>query len=187
MLPKNTRLLLFLFALGLSLACAPSLSVVAQTPVTTQPPLAGSRAMAIEIATPLIPAIVYEKGSFSSGIAGNTVENYVIITFNVPSTVTKQELGWLEGSDTEFENTGYLPLDTFNELSFRIDGVTGQLILKKATDRKPPAPVNLGPVLFSQPSRSWLFFVAAAVLVIEAAALALVIWRLKTPKRTSRG
>ncbi len=120
--------------------------------------------MAIAIATPYIPEAVQQIGYFINSLAGNTLEGYVIVTFEIPSTVSKQELGWIEGPDTELENTGFLPLDTFNTLSFKIDGSTGVLLLKKAVDREPPL-IYLGPVPVERHNWWWLAVLIAALAV----------------------
>lgn len=139
-------------------------------PAITSPPdpppsMVITRDMAIAIATPYIPQAVQQMGYFINSLAGNTLEGYVIVTFEMSSPVTKQELGWIEGPDTELENTGFLPLATFNTLSFKIDGSTGVLLLKKAVDREPPPPIYLGPVPVERHNRWWLAVLIAALAV----------------------
>jgi hypothetical protein len=183
MLPRNTGLVSFLVAMVLIVTCGPVLSVSAQTPppVTTRPPepsFAVTRDMAIAIATPFIPVSVQAKGSFYPGFAGNIIQQYVIVTFVIPSNVTRQELGWQEGPDTEFENTGYLPFDTFNELSFKIYGITGELILKKATDRKPFTRIIMGPYWCDERNPwQWPLVVASTLAAVFLIAFLLIMRR----------
>ncbi len=157
----------------------------AQTPppVTTLPLFTSFRDIAIAVATPLIPESVQAKGSFSPGLAGNTLENYVIVTFVIPSNVTRQELGWQEGPGTEFENTGYLPFETFNELSFKIDGTTGALILKKAADRFRTSGVTFRRTPPND-SLAWALIAAVAVAVAGLVVVLLIMHRRRSTDAT---
>jgi len=154
---------------------------------TTLPPFPTDLNKFIAIAKPYVPIEVFNRGYFYNGLAGNTKDNYVIVTFKMGSTVTKQELGWQDGPDTKFTNAGYLPPDTFNELQFKIDVATETLILKEAIDRAPGPVIYLGPGPTPNPlANIWLWPMIAASVVLIGAIIAL--WsalRLKRSKNVT--
>lgn len=122
-----------------------------------------------------IPENILSRGYFNWFSYSDSV---MTLVFEVPGTVTLKELGWQEGTDTEIENTGALPSGTFIELSFQINGYTGEILSKKASDNTLPLPdpplITLGP---GPGEKVW--WQNAVVLAGTIIALALGLWILR--------
>jgi hypothetical protein len=114
------------------------------TPPPTTSPFAITQDAAIGIARGMVPPNLKNTVNLSA-VGTHFQEGYFDVKFEISPAVTLGELGWQEGPGTELENTGLLPVGTFRQLSFRIDGMTGDVILKKASDLYLPprrAPVD---------------------------------------------
>jgi hypothetical protein len=107
----------------LHISCAPATQ-------TAVPPISEDKA--ILIAATNVPYSVIRDSAIVTLLDGN---NWVVY-FILPEkpVVTKNELEWPEGPDTKFENQGILPADTFGLLMFSVDGNTGDILSRDASD-----------------------------------------------------
>ena len=147
-----------------------------QSPVPIVTPLE-----ARDIASSQIPQDVLAKGFHNST---QYIDPLWHIVFVIPAGTNSQSLGWRQGPGTVLENTGELPQDTFVEIQFEIDGATGNVLLKKATDHRtliqPGPEITLGPVNEEQPL--WQYMIVVSVGLLIAALLV----RLIANQRTRR-
>lgn len=91
-----------------------------------------SQDKAIIIAATNVPYSVIRHSSVTTRLDGNNWVVYFLLPDN--TIVTKNELGWAEDPDTKFENQGMLPADTFRLLMFSVDGNTGDILSREASD-----------------------------------------------------
>ena len=183
-MPRRVGLLLLLIP---ALCLVPGLFPVilnAQTPppITTPPPdppppFVVTFDMARVAAETYIPENVRMKGYWSGG-GWSGAEGYLFVNFFVSSPVTAEELRWTEAQDTEFENNGNLAPGTFRELYFRVDGMSGEILLKRASDGPEPGPtpgIILGPVEDRIP---WSQIAAAGIGIVLISLL--LLWRFRS-------
>ena len=84
-----------------------------------------------------IPEDFLDRGHFNWFRYDGSV---MTLVFDILSLITIDELGWQEAPGVEIENTGALPPGTFIELSFKINGYTGEILSMKASDTKITTP-----------------------------------------------
>lgn len=87
---------------------------------------------AVIIAATNVPYKAIKNASEYSILNNNTWT----VSFVLPdkATVSRTEIGWLEGPNTSFINQGFLPPDTYRLLTFKINGSTGDIISREASD-----------------------------------------------------
>lgn len=115
------------------------------TPTTqTSVPLI-SQDKAIIIAATNVPSSVI----INSSVVTRLDDNNWVVYFIISDNITKNELGWPTGSNTTYENLGILPADAFKTLIFNIDGNTGDILSREATDS---IPIGGPGVFYTEPS-----------------------------------
>ncbi len=91
-----------------------------------------NRNVAILIAAANVPSGVIERASVLTLWDESKWTVHFMLAAN--GTVTKNELGWVESTSTEFENQGRLPMGTYSLLTFHIDKRTGAVLSRWASD-----------------------------------------------------
>jgi hypothetical protein len=125
---KVLKLGLVLFAgLALITGCTSSKELGSDFPI--------NRDQAIMIAGINVPPMVIQEAFLSISVQ----DTYWIVNFQFSngktvSSISKSELGWAESLGDDFTHSGNLPTDRFSLLTITIDGQTGTIVSRKASD-----------------------------------------------------
>ena len=90
-----------------------------------------NRVMALMFAAKSVPSDVIKTASKSADLNDGV---WRIIFFLPHSSVTRDQLNWPDDPDTSFENHGRLPSGSFSVLRLFINGTSGAVLLRQASD-----------------------------------------------------
>jgi hypothetical protein len=121
------RFISTLFLIIILVGCTPSKSTNYDFPINHD--------QAIMIAATNIPPIVIQEAFLSVSIQDTYwIVYYQFYTGKTVSSISKSELGWSENLGDDFTHSGNLPTDRFSLLTITIDGQTGTIVSRKASD-----------------------------------------------------